>query len=336
MWESLEAAEYSVLPIAITPSGHMIRYDGSPGDLRSQQLPVVGSGTDTATFVCDPAAHGLIIDGAVEKVDAVFPVLHGPWGEDGTIQGWLELANLPYVGSGVLASALCMDKSVLKTVLRASDIPVCDWVAIDNHGWTTRRDELINACQQLGDVVFVKPARAGSSLGISRVQASSEDPVALVSAIEAAREHDPRVIVEAAAVGAREIECGVRQRVDGSIEASVCAEIVVREGFDFYDFEAKYISDGAHLVVPAEVSPEQAENVADLARRCFVAAGCEGLARVDFFLTDSGLLVNEINTMPGFTPISMFPRMWEASGVAYSSLVDELVQQALARNSGLR
>lgn len=314
----------------------MIRYEGTPEDVRSEQLPVVDSGALSANFACDPTVHGLVINGAVERVDAVFPVLHGPWGEDGTIQGWLELANLPYVGSGVLASALCMDKIVLKTVLRAEGIPVCDSVAIDDHGWATRRKEIVDACQELGDVVFVKPSRAGSSLGITRVEISVEGTSALVGAIEAAREQDPRVIVEAAAVGAREIECGVRQHVDGSIHASVCAEIIVREGFDFYDFEAKYISDGAHLVVPADVSVEEADNVAELAKRCFVAAGCEGLARVDFFLTDSGLVVNEINTMPGFTPISMFPRMWEASGVNYSTLVDELVQQALARGSGLR
>jgi D-alanine-D-alanine ligase len=336
VWQTLTDAGYEVLPIALTPAAGMVRYDGSPSDLRGDPLPVVDSGTAEVVIPSDPSVGGIVIDGRVERVDVVFPVLHGPWGEDGTIQGALELTGLPYVGSGVLASALCMDKLTLKTVLRAAGIAVPDWVAIDSRAWPAQQKDVLAAIAELGPLVFVKPSRAGSSMGITRVDVTKSGERALIAAIEVARSHDPRVIVEAAMVGAREIECGVRQTSQNSIDASVCAEIVVKEGFDFYDFDAKYVADGADLVVPAALPSGISEAVRDLAQRCFIETGCEGLARVDFFVANDSVVVNELNTMPGFTPISMFPRMWQESGISYTDLVVDLVQQALGRPLGLR
>ena len=336
VWQALEEGGYSVLPVAITPSGAMVRYRGSAADLCASAMPLVDSKDAEVLIPCDPAIGGVLVGGQHVKIDVVFPVLHGPWGEDGTIQGLLELAGLPYVGSGVLASALCMDKLTLKTVLRASGIAVADWVGIDALSWSNDRDRVLGECEELGPIVFVKPSRAGSSVGISRVEVVAHGRRALQEAIDIARKHDPRVIVEAAVPGAREIECAVRQSADGRVESSVCAEIVVREGFDFYDFQAKYVSDGADLIVPAVLPDEQAAQVAAIAKSCFQVTGCEGLARVDFFVTEHQVLVNELNTMPGFTPISMFPRMWVATGVSYPELIDGLVQQARARGTGLR
>ena len=340
VWQALLDADYDVLPIAVTPAGRMVGYSGTPAQLRARPLPTVDSGAQDIVIPCDPALGGVLIDGRLEKVDAVFPALHGPWGEDGTIQGLLELAGLPYVGSGVLASALCMDKITLKTVLRAGGIQVADWVAITSDVWSTEREAHIRRIRELGPIVFVKPSRAGSSMGITRVDLVGDDPAAstgaLERAIDVARGFDPRVIVEAAVLGAREIECAVLQRRDGSIHASACAEIVVKEDFDFYDFDAKYVADGADFIVPAALSREVSEEVRTSALRCFLDTGCEGLARVDFFVTAAGVVVNELNTMPGFTPISMFPRMWQESGMGFTELVVELIEQARARATGLR
>lgn len=333
MWEALESRGHEVLPIAITPHAGMVRYPGTHADLRAEDLPVVDDGPESVVIPCDPSRPGVVVDGEFQSIDAVFPVLHGPWGEDGTIQGLLELAGLPYVGSGVLASALCMDKITLKAVLRAAGITVSDWVAIDD---ASDVQDAITRALDLGSVVFVKPSRAGSSVGISRIDVQRDGRAGLMAAIETARAHDPRVIIEAGVLDAREIECGVRQTADGSVGVSECAEIAVRDGFEFYDFNAKYISDGADLIVPAAIDTDVVERVRAMARRCFIEAGCEGLARVDFFVQGEEIVVNEVNTMPGFTPISMFPRMWEASGVEYTELVDSLVQQALSRPRGLR
>lgn len=336
VWEALVDAGYEVVPVGVTASAGMYRYDGTPEGLRAVSLPVLEPTGAEVVTACNPSAGGFTIDGRFEAVDVVFPVLHGPWGEDGTVQGLLELAGLPYVGSGVLASALCMDKITLKTVLRAAGVNVPDWVVIDAARWRSQREQVLSAIKDLGSVVFVKPSRAGSSIGITRVDTRVSGAAELERAIEEARSHDPRVIVEAAILDSREIECGVRQRRDGAIDSSVCAEIEVKDGFDFYDFDAKYVSDGAELLVPAPLPEEIADAVRELARRCFIATGCEGLARVDFFVTEDFIVVNELNTMPGFTPISMFPRMWQESGVSFTELVVDLVEQALARDRGLR
>ena len=278
----------------------------------------------------DDAAAPIDIAAALD-VDVVFPVLHGPWGEDGTVQGLLEMHGVPYVGSGVLASASAMDKGFMKAALRSAGLPVGDWTVITDRDWRERRDDALSRVQALGFPVFVKPARAGSSRGITKVHSAH----GVAAAVEEARLHDPRVIVEAAIGDMREIECAVLAGLTGTPEASRCAEIIVGPGHEFYDFEAKYLDDSATLVVPADLEPAVEQQVRDLALAAFEALDCAGLARVDVFVRENEILINELNTMPGFTPISMFPRMWSASGVGYVDLVNRLVADALRRGTGL-
>jgi len=264
--------------------------------------------------------------------DVVFPVLHGPWGEDGTVQGLLETLGVPYVGSGVLSSAVAMDKGFMKSALASAGLEVGSYVVIADREWRTDPDRVLADVTGLGFPVFVKPARAGSSLGIARVTTAD----GLRDAIEGARKHDPRVIVEAAVSPAREIECGVLVDADEQPQASRCAEIIVNARHEFYDFEAKYLDDSATLVVPADLPADVEDRVRDLAVRAFAALDCDGLARVDFFVRDSGeIVVNEVNTMPGFTSISMYPRMWAATGIDYPELVDRLIADALRKGTGL-
>ncbi len=298
----------------------------------------MGSGQDVA-LSADPGRPGLRVSAAgdvpdvLREVDVVFPVLHGPWGEDGTLQGLLELAGIPYVGSGVFASAAAMDKGHMKALFGAAGLAQARYEVLDDRSWRRHRAAALARVRELGRPVFVKPARAGSSVGITRVGASHD----LEEAVELARGHDRRVVVEAAVSDAREIEVGVLTDEHGAPMVSVCAEIIVRGGHEFYDFEAKYLEDAADLAVPAELSAEAVEAVQQVAVRAFEALGCEGLARCDVFLrADGEVLVNEVNTMPGFTPISMFPRVWQASGMPYPRLVDHLLQDALRRGTGLR
>ena len=330
---------YEVIPIGITQAGHWVLQENDADRLAIQGgvLPAVDRNAPEVALNVDPTAAGLTIHRPNEvpeslgRVDVVFPVLHGPWGEDGTIQGLLEMAGVPYVGSGVLGSALAMDKGFMKAVFQQAGLAVTPYEVVTDTQWRLDREASLLRARSLGEVVFVKPARAGSSNGITKVR----DPGLLEAAIEAARIHDPKVIVEAAVLGAREIECGVI--VDGAPKASRCAEIIVRSAHEFYDFEAKYLDDSVELVVPAELPPGLEAEVQALAIRAFESLACEGLARVDFFVTGAGeVVVNEINTMPGFTPISMFPRMWAASGLDYPALIDHLVRDALLRGTGLR
>jgi D-alanine-D-alanine ligase len=261
----------------------------------------------------------------------VFPVLHGPYGEDGTIQGLLELAGVPYVGAGVLASAAGMDKEFTKKLLLADGLPV------GAHAVLRPAQSTLDTAhrERLGLPVFVKPARGGSSIGVSRVASWEELP----AAIAYARQHDPKVIIEAAVSG-RELECGVLEFPDGTVQASTVGEIRVagvrgRED-SFYDFATKYLDDAAELDVPAKLDDDVSDAVRALAIRAFNAIDGQGLARVDFFLTEDGPLINEVNTMPGFTTISMYPRMWAASGMDYPTLLATMVETALARGTGLR
>jgi D-alanine-D-alanine ligase len=263
-------------------------------------------------------------------VDVVFPVLHGAFGEDGTIQGLLELAELPYVGSGVLASAAAMDKDFARKVLRADGFPVTDTVVLRDAGATLTAEQ----CDRLGLPVFVKPARAGSSLGITKVMDWSQLP----SAIDTARGIDPKVLVEAAVTG-REVECGVLEFPGGRIEASLPAEIrmVAENSPGWYDFAAKYLDDACEFDIPAKLDDDLTAELQAMAVAAFRSLGCQGLARVDFFVgPDGSLTVNEINTMPGFTPISMFPRMWAVTGMDYRNLLSILIDTAVARGTGLR
>ncbi|HYH34542.1 MAG TPA: D-alanine--D-alanine ligase family protein, partial [Nocardioides sp.] len=267
-------------------------------------------------------------------VDAVFPLLHGPWGEDGTLQGMLEMAGVRYVGAGVLASAVSMDKAYMKVVLTAAGLPVMPSRTVTEREWKADAAEVSAAVEELGYPLFVKPSRGGSSIGIAKAHGPDE----LGGALEGAFAHDPKVLVEVAAEGAREIECGVLEALDGGVETSLPAEIRVTGDHEFYDFEAKYLPEEAtELDVPAVLPDEKIAEMRELSARAFLAVGCEGLARVDFFLMpDGSFVVNELNTMPGFTPLSMFPRMWAATGVDYPALVDRLISLALQRDTGLR
>lgn len=337
---NLDPRRFEVVAIGITPQGSWVLTDGNPAALAisDRQLPEVtsASGTELA-LPADPGRSGQLVSlppGASEvlaSVDVVFPVLHGPYGEDGTIQGLLELAGVPYVGAGVFASAAGMDKEFTKKLFAAEGLPIGDYAVLRPSQSTLSLEDR----ERLGLPVFVKPARGGSSIGVSRVSSWDE----LDAAVAAARDHDPKVIVEAAIAG-RELECGVLEMPDGTVQASTVGEIRVagvrgRED-SFYDFATKYLDDTAELDVPAKVDDEIADAVRELAIRAFKAVDCQGLARVDFFLTETGPVLNEINTMPGFTTISMYPRMWAASGVDYPSLLATMVETALTRGVGLR
>jgi D-alanine-D-alanine ligase len=337
---NLDPERFDVVAVGITPDGSWVLTDGDPDALAitNRQLPGVSSesGTELA-LAADPQRAGQLVSlspGGAEvlaSVDVVFPVLHGPYGEDGTIQGLLELAGVPYVGAGVLASAAGMDKEFTKKLLVAEGLPVGAYEVLRPSQPTLD----VGPRGRLGLPVFVKPARGGSSIGVSRVTGWDELPAAIAHA----RQHDPKVIVEAAVVG-RELECGVLEFADGTVQASTVGEIRVagvrgRED-SFYDFATKYLDDAAELDVPAKVDDDVSDAVRELAIRAFKAIDCQGLARVDFFLTDDGPMINEVNTMPGFTTISMYPRMWAASGVDYPTLLAAMVETALARGTGLR
>jgi D-alanine-D-alanine ligase len=326
---ALDPERYEVVPIGISRDGQWVLTDPDPAKLQivADQVPEVEGGR-AVVLPGDPTAPGLVAlepaQGAVSLsgVDVVFPLLHGAFGEDGTIQGLLEMAGVPYVGSGVFASAAAMDKEFAKKLLAAAGLAVGPWVV-------ARRDQPVPMVEieALGLPVFVKPARAGSSVGISKVA----DWSALPAALELAFAHDAKALVEAAVVG-REIECGVLEDAAGRPEASVPAEIRLGPEHDWYDFEAKYLSGGCEFDLPPDLPAATIEAIQQAACTAFDALDCAGLARVDFFLTPSGsVIVNEVNTMPGFTPSSMFPRMWEASGVDYPTVVDRLIEAALRR-----
>ena len=339
---AIDRDRYEVVPIGISREGRWVLAPDEPEKLAiaGGELPEVSDGGPAVVLAGDPTAPGLVVLDAgqvpreIGEVDVVLPLLHGPYGEDGTIQGLLELAGVPYVGSGVFASAAGMDKGHMKALLQAAGLPVGPYAVVTPRRWDGDPAAVRETVAALGYPVFVKPARAGSSVGITKVHGPGE----LDAAVEEARRHDPRVVVEAGVDG-REIECAVLEGLDGGPpEASVPGEVVVGGGHEFYDFAAKYLPDeGTTLVVPADLPDHVAAEVADLACRAFEALSCESLARVDFFVrADGTVLVNEVNTMPGFTPVSMFPLLWRASGVDYPALVARLVETALARPAGLR
>ena len=327
---ALDREKYDVVAVGITPDGRWVLApdDAKALEPRGRVLPSVdGAGTAVA-LPGDPSVNRLVVlepasvPRELTDVDVVFPLLHGPYGEDGTVQGLFELAGIPYVGSGVLASAVAMDKEYMKLLLAARGLPVGPYAVV--------RPGPVPDLSWLGLPVFVKPARGGSSLGISKVSSAG----GLAGAIEAARAYDPKVLVEAMVAG-REVECAVLGGLGGGPpEASLPAEVRVKG--EFYDFEAKYLGEDTEFDVPADLPPDLTARVRETACRAFEGLGCAGLARVDFFVPpDGGLLVNEVNTMPGFTPASMFPRMWAATGLAYPALVDRLVTTALGRGTGL-
>ncbi|WP_019158892.1 D-alanine--D-alanine ligase family protein [Brevibacterium senegalense] len=333
---ALDEERYRVLPIGMTREG-VCRIVDDAKDFRfdTEAMPeVVDDGTEIV-FPLDTRRAPLRVvqrDGSVEDiatVDVYFPVLHGPYGEDGTIQGLFELMDVPYVGCGVLGSAAGMDKRYMKAVLRDAGIPTSPWEPVTVRQYRTDPDAVLARLRALGDVVFVKPANAGSSMGVSKVS-DAQDAQQLDAALTEAFAHDSAAIVEPMVTG-REIECGVLgTRFHEGPRASVPGEIEVT-GADFYDFETKYLNaDAVRITCPADISPESTARVQELARQVFDAFDCSGLARVDAFVTPDGdVLINEINTMPGFTPSSMFPVVWDRSGVRYDELVDTLVDIAL-------
>jgi D-alanine-D-alanine ligase len=344
--KAIDRSKYDVLPIGITREGRWVLTADEPERMAitDRRLPAVeelAESTDGGVVLpVDPASREVVYSepGAVPKalgeVDVVFPVLHGPYGEDGTLQGLLELSGVPYVGAGVLASAVGQDKEYMKRIFTSYGLEVGPYVVIRPREWerdeSAARKKIIDFAGEHGWPLFVKPARAGSSIGITKV----DDLSGLDEAIATAQAHDPKILVEAAVRG-REIECGVLEFEDGP-RASVPAEIPAPDTHAYYDFEAKYI-DSTPGIVPAPLTEEQTDRVRELAVQAFEAVSCEGLVRADFFLTEDGeFVINEINTLPGFTPISMYPQMWQASGVSYPELIDRLVQAALRRPTGLR
>ncbi|MEO3887600.1 D-alanine--D-alanine ligase family protein [Nonomuraea sp. B5E05] len=336
--DAIDRSKYEVIPIGIAQDGRWVLATSDQRfAIESGELPVVdGAGAalalpsgGNALVAYDPGS----IPVELGSVDVVFPVMHGPFAEDGTIQGLLEMAGVRYVGSGVLASAVGMDKAHMKTVMAAAGLPIGRYVVVRDRDWRLDRERVVKEAEELGFPVFVKPARAGSSQGISKASDRSQ----LEAAVEAARQHDPKVLIEAAIAG-REIECAVLESPgDEPAAASIPGEVRVEGGQEFFDFEAKYYPDQMSLTVPADIPAETAEELRAMAVRAFEALDCEGLARADFFYTpEGGLVFNEINTMPGFTSLSVAPQLWAASGLPYPALVDRLIQLALARPAGLR
>jgi D-alanine-D-alanine ligase len=341
--KALDRERYEVIPIGIAPDGRWVLEADDP-DRHAingpDQLPSVDADRAPVMLTRTLSGAGLVVSEPASPprelgdVDVVFPLLHGPWGEDGTIQGMFEMAGVRYVGAGVLASAVGMDKAYMKIVLAAAGLPLLPSLTVTAQEWAEDEAAVRTRVTGLGYPVFAKPARGGSSIGIAKAHDADE----IAAAVEGALRHDPKVLVEVSAEGAREVECGVLETLDGGVETTVPAEIRITGDHEFYDFEAKYLPEEAtELDVPARLSDETADELRELAARAFLAVGCEGLARVDFFLMpDGSLVVNELNTMPGFTPLSMFPRMWAATGLAYPDLVDRLVALALQRGTGLR
>jgi D-alanine-D-alanine ligase len=348
----LDRDRYDVVPIGITREGSWLQVSDEP-----DRLAITGGELPTVEAVAKPDAHVVpwayqadtaIVASAPAQVphvfgdvDVVLPILHGPYGEDGTIQGLLELAGIRYVGAGVLASAVSMDKEYMKLVFAARGLPVGPHAVVRDRDWQSHggppgqaaRRRAAAAVGELGWPVFVKPARGGSSIGTSRVTG----PEGLDAALEAAFEHDPKALVEAAVEGI-EIECSVLEGLDGGRpDTSVPGQLVLGGGEEWYDFQAKYLDDGTGMLIPAPIPADHAERIRELAADAFEAVSCESLARVDFFYRPDGTIVlNEINTIPGLTGASYFAKMWEASGLGFAQLVDRLLQTALARGPGLR
>ena len=332
---------WDVVPVGVAPSGLWSHgeVDAAAFALDGGELPAVPEPERPVSLRARPGCAVELVGGDGEDlgaVDVVFPLLHGPWGEDGTLQGMFETLGLPYVGCGVLSSAVGMDKHFMKVAFEAAGLEVGPWETVTDRQWRRDPEAALARAGALAYPLFVKPARGGSSFGITKV----ESPEDLRAAVEEARRFDPKVVVEAGILG-REIECAVLDgRAGDAPRASLPGEIVVKgadAGHQFYDFEAKYQDrEAAQLSCPAELPEEELERLRSLAVRAFEAVDGAGLGRCDFFFTPDGRwVVNEINTMPGFTPISMYPAMWERTGTAYPELITELLELALERGVGL-
>ena len=328
--DALDPATTDVVLIGITKEGRWHRLTAAPElPAESGRLPQVSGGDGSAIELTSEAGTRELVaaDGTRETIDVVFPVLHGPMGEDGAIQGLLELAGVPYVGAGVLGSAVGMDKAVQKVLFAAAGLPVTPYAAVREPEWDEDPEGVAARAEALGYPLFTKPATLGSSVGIRKVHGAGELDGAMAEGFRYAR----KVVVEKAVEGAREIECAVLGNDDPV--ASICGEIAPK-GHEFYDYEAKYLDEGgAELLIPAGIDPGVAERIQRMAVTAFAAIECWGMARVDFFLRgDDELVINEINTIPGFTSISMYPKLWGASGLSYADLVERLLDLAVERN----
>ena len=340
---AIDREKYDVVPVGIARDGRWVLESGDPERLQiaaDNALPEVDGSRASLMLTQDESGTDLVVHEPAQppqtlgEVDVVFPVLHGPWGEDGTIQGMFEMAGVRYVGAGVLASALGMDKAFMKIAFQASGLPVTPGIVVHRREWERDAAAVTAEVEALGFPTFAKPARAGSSMGISKIHDAGE----IAEALRTAFEHDPKVLVETSMEGAREVECGVLESLDGPPDTTRLGELRVGGEHEFYDFEAKYLPDQeTEIDIPADVPAGVEEQARGMAVRAFEAVAGEGLARVDFFLMPDGrLVVNELNTMPGFTPTSMYPQLWAHAGLSYPQLVDRLLELALARDTGLR
>ena len=321
---AIDTEQYEVIEIGVTRAGKFVLH---PID-ESWQLALAPQVPDDAPEVIWPVGGGelrMASGISLGKIDVVFPVLHGPNGEDGSIQGLMQLCHIPYVGNGVMASALAMDKARAKAVFSDAGLRVARDVRITRNSYMLNPEaELERAAAMLDPDCFVKPARSGSSVGVTLVKSAND----LKPAVELALSYDQTCLIEERVHG-REVECSVLEKKTGEIVVSLAGEIIV-VGREFYDYEAKYLDGGADLRVPAELTNPQLQQMHELAIKAFQALGCQGLARTDFFLTDSGFVITEVNTMPGFTPISMYPALWQASGISYAHLIEQLIQTGLS------
>jgi len=329
--KALDREKYEVIPIGITKEG---QWRSDPKFLEAAFPDILSNGR-TVLLPPDPLDNSLIqvlSDGKAIgnqiRIDVVFPALHGTYGEDGTIQGLLDMANLPYVGAGVLGSSVGMDKDVMKRLLQHAGLPIVDFLVVLDHHWRAKKQAVRSSIEnRLGYPCFVKPANLGSSVGISKVK----NATALDLAMDLAAQYDRKIIIEKG-LDVREIECSVLGNDDPL--ASLPGEIV--PSHEFYDYESKYLDESSRLLIPAPLEESQTKAVQELAVRTFLVTECSGLARVDFFLEKNTNLiyVNEINTLPGFTSISMYPKLWQATGLGYSELIDKLIQLAIERHQG--
>lgn len=337
--------KYDVIPVGITKTGKWVKVEQDIASFALSSTNVAAEVVDTGLEVTITSSGTALIIGEnngttsvledLGRIDVALPLLHGPFGEDGTLQGFFEMCNIKYVGCGVFSSAVCMDKHYTKMVLAGAGLPISPYTVITDLLWEKDHNLALDQVESLGYPVFVKPARAGSSLGITRVD-SKED---LKDAILKAREVDPKVIVEAF-VGGREVESAVLQGRDGLPRVGQIGELQMNlPEKGFYDYENKYFEHGnVEIVCPAVISDCVADKIKEYAGLAFQALGCEGLARVDFFYDNRGdkIVINEVNTMPGFTPYSMYPIIWQKTGMSYGQLVEELIELALSRPVGLR
>lgn len=324
---AIDRNKYDVVLFGITKDGKWVLVPQTHQlTIVNGKLPEVPS--NAPTVLADVA--GFSVAGEALNVDLIFPTLHGPYGEDGSIQGFLEISDLPYVGSGVLASAVAMDKSFAKPIFAAHGLKVADGFTVTAKKWADHKGEIQKRADALGYPLFVKPARGGSSRGTTKVKNADQ----LSAALSEAHRFDPKAMIESAIIGL-EIECAVLE-INGKAQASKVGQIKIDSKFEFYDFEAKYLDGATEILIPADIPESASDAIRAASLEAFTSLGCSGLARVDFFFTNAGeIVINEINTMPGFTATSVFPKMWAATGKSYEQIVQALIDTAKSRNNGV-